>query len=296
MLQRYLIPLLLFIACIGNTIMAADSYGVDKLVEIELKKTVFLESAKTKILLMASKPDHPYLSHMYLHECCLLAKCLRQNEGVDAVVNTGWPENADLLSKADSIVIYGRPVADHFLNDENACKKLQQHVKAGKGVVGLHWATGYLHEGNKERGQLWLDSLGCIYDKSQSNVIIDYSKVIRLVKDHPVSNGWLDFLAYDEYYLNMKIVKDAVPVVKVEIADGKEDIVAWCYQRQDGGRSYANTLGHYHYNFANPSFLKMYLNGILWTAKYEIPKNGAKCQISAEDMNLLPEPKNYIEQ
>jgi len=273
--------------------MATDSNGVDRLVEIELKKIMFLESAKTKILLIPSKPDHPYLSHMYLYECCLLAKCLRQNSGVDVIVNFGWPENEKLLSEADSIVMYSGPVADSFFNDENASKQLQQQAKAGKGIVGLHWATGVLHERNKERGQLWLNLLGCIYDNSQSSVMIDYSKVIRLVKDHPVSNGWMDFLIYDEYYLNMKVVEDAVPVVKVEIADGKEDIVAWCYQRQDGGRSYANTLGHYHYNFANPSFLKMYINGILWTAKYEIPKDGAKCKISAEDMNLMPEPENY---
>ena len=272
--------------------MATDSNGIDKLVAVELKKRLFLESAKTKILLIASKPDHPYLSHMYLHECCLLAKCLRQNAGVDAVVNFGWPENEDLLSEADSIVMYSTPVADHLLSNENTCKKFQQIVNAGKGIVGLHWATGLLHEKNKERGQLWLDSLGCIYDINQSNVMMDYSNVIRLVKDHPVSNGWLDFLVYDEYYLNMKVAKGAVPVVKVEIADGNEEIVAWCYQRQDGGRSYANTLGHYHYNFANPSFLKMYLNGILWTAKYDIPKDGAKCQVSAEDINLPPEPEN----
>jgi type 1 glutamine amidotransferase len=244
---------------------------------------------------MASKPDHPYLSHMYLHDCCMLAKCLRQNAGVDAVVHIGWPENADVLNNADSIVIYGRPAADHFLYDENACKKLQQHVNSGKGLIGLHWAVGYLYDGNPVTGQLWLDSLGCIYAKTQSNVTMDYSKVVRLVKDHPVNNGWLDFLIYDEYYLNMKVVKEAIPVIKIQMADGKEDIVAWCYQRPDGGRSYANTLGHYHYNFANPSFLKMYLNGILWTAKYEIPKDGAKCQVSAEDMNLLQEPKNYME-
>jgi len=285
-----LIAIFLFIVCLESTVMATDSNDVDKLVEVELKKITFLRSMKTKILLISSKPDHPYLSHMYLYECCLLAKCLRQNSGVDAVVNFGWPENEDLLFEADSIVMYSGPVADCFLNDENAAKQLQQQAKAGKGIVGLHWATGVLHESNKERGLLWLGLLGCIYDNSQSSVTIDYSKVTRLVKDHPVSNGWLDFLIYDEYYLNMKVVRDAVPVVKVEIADGKEDIIAWCYQRPDGGRSYANTLGHYHYNFANPSFLKMYINGILWTAKYEIPKNGAICKISAEDMNLMPEP------
>ncbi len=275
--------------------MVSDSNHVDPLVEAELKKTLFQESAETKILLISSKPDHPYLSHMYLYECCLLSKCLRQNPGVDAVVVFGWPENEKLLSEADSIVMYSGPVADSFLTDENAARQLQEQTKDGKGIVGLHWATGVLHEHNTERGQLWLDSLGCIYDNSQSSVMTDYSKVIRLAKDHPVARGWMDFLIFEEYYLGMRVVEGAVPVVKVEIADGREDVVAWCYQRPDGGRSYANTLGHYHFNFSNPSFLKMYVNGILWTARYEIPAAGAKCHVSDGDMNLMPEPENYWE-
>ena len=253
------------------------------------------EEAKTKILLISSKPDHPYLSHMYLQECCLLAKCLRQNPGVDAVVVFEWPESEKLISEADSIAMYSGPVSEYFLTDTDAVQQLEAHVSAGKGVVGLHWATGALHEFNQERGQLWLNSLGAIYNEGQSSVMMDYSKVMRLDKDHPVSQGWMDFLVFEEYYLNMRVVEGAVPVVKVEIADGKECIVAWCYQRPDGGRSYANTLGHYHFNFSNPSFLKMYVNGILWTANYEIPEAGANCHVSDGDMNLMPEPANYRE-
>lgn len=287
---KCLIIFLLSTAYIGS-VWAVDANSIDKLVSIELKKTTFSENLKTKILLMASKPDHPYLTHMYLHECCLLAKCLRQNTGVDAVVSIGWPENTDVISEADSIVIYGSPVADHFLSDEIACQNLQKHINAGKGIVGFHWAIGYLYKGNKIKGQLWLNSLGCIYDESKSNVMMGNAKVTRLIPAHPVNKGWLDFLLCDEYYLNMNVVKEAIPIIKIKADNGREDIVAWCYQRQDGGRSYANTLGHYHYNFANLSFLKMYINGILWTAKYDTGEDGAKCQISPEDMNLPPEPK-----
>ena len=35
------------------------------------------------------KRDHPFGTHMYPHECKLLAKCLNQNPGVKATVSNG---------------------------------------------------------------------------------------------------------------------------------------------------------------------------------------------------------------
>jgi len=289
---KHQITILLLVGFLCSTVMGVDSDNVGKLVSSELNHKKFNEGCKTKILLISSQPDHPYLMHMYLYECCLLAKCLRQNSGVDAVVSSGWPKDGNELAKADAIVMYSGPVADRFLHSQNAVKQLKKFADLGKGIVALHWATGVLREDNKERARLWLSLLGCIYDKNQSNVMTDYARVRKLDNNHPISRGWMDFLTFDEYYLNMKTEKGVVPLVKVEIDNGKEDIVAWYHQRPDGGRSYANTLGHYHYNFANPSFLKMYLNGILWAAKYEIPKQGVKCRVSPYDLNLLPKPKD----
>lgn len=287
--------ILLFVGFLCSLVIAADLNSMDKLVNSELDKKAFQPNAKTRILLITNSPDHPYLTHMYLHESCLLAKYLRQNSGVDTVVSYGWPEDEKVFTDADAIAMYSGQVADRFLKDKNAVKQLQKHADSGKGIVGLHWATGALHKEDKEkeRGLLWLGLLGCVYDSSESGHVTAYAKVKKLDDSHPISKGWMDFLTYDEYYLNMKTVKGALPVVKVEMDNGKEDIVAWYFQRPDGGRSYANTLGHFHYNFANPSFLKMYLNGILWTAKYEIPDTGAQCQIKSADMHLPPEPENY---
>ena len=44
--------------------------------------TVAAEDAH--VLLVGSRPDHPYASHMYEFECRLLATCLAKNDGVTA--------------------------------------------------------------------------------------------------------------------------------------------------------------------------------------------------------------------
>src|SRR5947199_7928770 len=47
---------------------------------------------KTKILLIGKDPDHPYGTHMYLHTCGVLGKCLELTPGVQTAVSNGWPK------------------------------------------------------------------------------------------------------------------------------------------------------------------------------------------------------------
>ena len=86
----------------------------------------------------------------------------------------------------------------------------------------------------------------------------------------------------------MKLSPKAKPLLKVN-TKGKEEIVAWTLEREGGikGRSFGITLGHFHLNYGIESFRKAIINGILWTANIEVPKNGANVTIDAEkDMKL----------
>ena len=47
---------------------------------------------------------------------------------------------------------------------------------------------------------------------------------------------------------------------------------------RDGGRSFGFTGGHFHHNWANENFRRLVTNGILWTAKIEVPTGGAKVE------------------
>lgn len=91
----------------------------------------------------------------------------------------------------------------------------------------------------------------------------------------------------------MKLSPKAKPLLKVN-TKGKEEIVAWTLEREGDmkGRSFGITLGHFQQNYGIESFRKAIINGILWTANIEVPKNGANVTIDAEkDMKLGPDPR-----
>jgi type 1 glutamine amidotransferase len=68
--------------------------------------------------------------------------------------------------------------------------------------------------------------------------------------------------------------------------------VAWAVQRDDGGRGFGFTGGHFHKGWANDEQRKLVLNAIVWTAKAEVPANGIESKVTDADMeaNLDPKP------
>lgn len=74
--------------------------------------------------------------------------------------------------------------------------------------------------------------------------------------------------------------------------EGKDQTVAWSHVRKDQkeGRSFGTTLGHFHDNFKIEAFRKMLVNGILWTARVEVPEEGARVVATESELNLPPEP------
>src|SRR5687768_11758255 len=75
------------------------------------------ENPAKKILLIYTEPDHEHGSHMYEHECRMLAKCLEQTAGVEAEVCAGWPSDPGLLDGAACIVFYSRPAGEIVLSN-----------------------------------------------------------------------------------------------------------------------------------------------------------------------------------
>src|SRR5438132_3221259 len=98
--RSYLLPALL-VAC-GTTLAGGTALAQEK--------------PKTKILFIGKNPDHPYGSHMYLHTCGVLAKCVERTAGVEAVVSNGWPRDAKALDGVKAIAIYASPAAELLLD------------------------------------------------------------------------------------------------------------------------------------------------------------------------------------
>src|SRR5213076_184154 len=74
------------------------------------------------------------------------------------------------------------------------------------------------------------------------------------------------------------------PYPHIVAAGGREEVLAWAYERPDGGRGFGFTGAHFHKNWGNESFRKVVLNAILWMAKVEVPANGVECSVSENDL------------
>src|SRR5687768_7807026 len=98
------------------------------------------ETPAKKILLIYTQPDHPHGSHMYEHECRLLAKCLEQTDGIEAAVSSGWPADPKMLEGVGCIAFYSRPAGEIVLSDANR-ERFLELMRRGVGYVAIHWAT-----------------------------------------------------------------------------------------------------------------------------------------------------------
>ena len=241
---------------------------------------------KTKVLFVGKQPDHPFGTHMYLHTSEMLAKCLALSEDIETVVSDGWPTDAKTLDGVSTVVIYTTPAAE-FLLDAPHRDQVAELMKQGVGIVTIHWASS-VHQQNLERlGPTWMSYVGGTW---VSNVGLHTGKspLRQLQPEHPICRGWSSYELHDEYYLNPTVGK-ATPLLQV-MANDKSVVVGWSYERPGGGRAFCTTLGHFYRNFQREPFRRMIVNAILWTAKLEVPEEGANVDLSEADLALPPKP------
>lgn len=250
-------------------------------------KTQAAEKSNAKVLLIAKQPDHPYGTHMYLHTCEMLGKCLELTEGVETVVSDGWPEDEKVLEDVSTIVIYTTPAAE-FLLDGPQRDEVAALMNKGVGLVTIHWASSVNKDNLERLGPTWLSYLGGTW-VSNVGLHTGESPLKQLKPDHPICRGWEEYELHDEYYLNPTITEKATPLLQVTAPD-KPVVVGWACEREDGGRAFGTTLGHFYGNFQREPFRRMIVNAILWTAKVEVPEEGANVELSEEELEL-PEPR-----
>jgi type 1 glutamine amidotransferase len=244
---------------------------------------------RTRIVLIGHAPDHPFGSHMYLHECGMLAKCLNQTPGVDAVVSDRWPNDPKVLENVRAIVCYTSPGGNLLLSGRHA-KAAEALFQSGVGYTAIHWGTGA--EGT-DIGERYLQILGGWFStKIGCGLDVSPSRVRQLDPTHPICRGWKDFDLREEWYLRTRLHPDAKPLFAVTVK-GHDQVIAWTFERPNSrsGRSFGTTLGHFHDNFCEATFRRVLVNGILWTAHLEVPEAGAPVDVTAKDLELGPPPK-----
>jgi type 1 glutamine amidotransferase len=249
--------------------------------------TIAQDKPKPKVLFIGKDPDHAHGTHMYMHTCGMLAKCVELTPGIETVVAKGWPKEAKTLEGVKTVVIYTSPAAELLLEGPHR-GQVDELMKKGVGLVTIHWASS-VNKGNLDRlGPTWLSYLGGTW---VSNVGLSGGKspLKQLIADHPICRGWKEYEIEDEYYLD-PVIKQAKPLLQVTERKGKEVIVGWVFERPDGGRAFGTTLGHPYKNFQIEAFRRMIVNAILWSAHVDIPKDGAPVNVSEEVLALPPKP------
>ena len=158
-------------------------------------------------------------------------------------------------------------------------------ARGGGGITVLHWAMG-TKDAKYIDGCLQLLG-GCHGGPDRKYKVLE-TKAVIADRKHPVAAGIDDFRVRDEFYYQLKFVKaekDIQPLVRVTI-DDQPQTVAWCWERPDHGRSFGFSGLHFYDNWRLVEYRRLVAQGVLWTLKKPIPKEGLSVSVMEEDLKL----------
>ncbi len=264
-------------------VVKADNIGIPS----DVKQIAILAGPKSH-----APTEHEYLKSARLIKMMLEQSSLKGSVKVD-IYETGWPEDVSNLDKADVIVVIsdGRD-GDKFspvpFATEDRMPIMKQQMDRGCGYVAIHfstfsndklgeqvlaWGGGYFDWQDDQEKRNWYSSI----KTTESEVKVE-------IMPHPISNGLDDINLRDEYYYNIRFNphdRDVIPIAEVPALGSEQpmgNVVAWAVERSKGNRGFCTTMGHFYDNWKNTSFRKLMLNGIIWAAGVEVPKEGVEAQ------------------
>ena len=229
----------------------------------------------------------------------IMAECLKQGaaELVDVQLfsNREWPDDAT-LAKADTLVIYAAGGDRHPAISKGRLAKVGEQMKRGCGLMCVHFALEVPMDNGPAEFREWL---GGYFEKGSSAHPQWKARFTSLPK-HPITRGVKPYALRDEWYFRIRFIDDMkgvnpiltsrlnpemltstegqpeldIPEVRDAVLKKKSEVLAWTFERKDGGRGFGFTGGHLNRNWQEPDQRKLLLNAVLWTAKAEVPPNG----------------------
>jgi type 1 glutamine amidotransferase len=255
------------------------------------------------ILIVVGPSSHPPGTHEVLAGAKVMKHCLETMSNMPTAkvdLFEEWPRDPALLAAASTIVFTGDTFPPNRLPDpEKNLAELDAMMKRGCGIVCVHYATGLLGDDVKPDGDhpllRWMGGYfanrSCPHHESIAK-IFEAATITPSAPQHPVARGWKEFTLKDEPYIKNFFSKEGnklggtgdKPAANVTILATstlppelpKPEPVAWCIERPDGGRGFGIVMPHFYRNWRLEDLRRFILNGIVWTAKLEVPKEGVQ--------------------
>ena len=277
---------------------------------IRIRRTPLVAGLK-KVVMLAGTQSHGPGDHEFNAGVMLLQKCLNNTPGIQATLyKGGWPKDPSAFDNADAVMFYADGGGGHPAIQGERLKQLDELARRGVGIACLHYAV----EVPKERGGAeFLDWVGGYFETNWS-VNPHWTAKFENLPQHPITRGVKPFEINDEWYYHMRFreklervtpILTAVPPAStlerpdgphsgnpaVRATKGQPQHVAWAAERENGGRGFGFTGGHFHRNWADDNFRRLVLNALVWVAHGEVPSGGVASQVTQDELLANLDPK-----
>lgn len=276
-----------------------------------------VRGADKRIVLIAGKPSHPPGMHEFRAGCLLMQKALTGFPGVTVqVYDGGWPskqvdgnrvDDNTALDNADAVLIYADGGRGNPAIQGDRLKVLDALAAKGVGLGFAHYGVEVPAGPTGEAMHRWIGG----YYEDHYSVNPMWKPPFDKFPRHPIARGVAPFATHDEWYFSMRwstdpaVQKRVMPILvatpsdevrkgpyvnpkgpydHIVAASGQAESMMWVFERPDGGRGLGFTGGHTHTNWGDPNQRRVFLNGLLWLAKVEVPATGVVDKITAEDL------------
>jgi len=256
-----------------------------------------VHAAEKHLVLIAGPDSHGPAAHEHHAGMRLFAADLGAIEGLRVtMVPNGWPEDPAILDTADAVVFYADGLGGHPAIQDNRLDILGKRVAEGMGLGMIHFAVHVPVGKGSDEFKAWI---GGHYESDYSCNPM-WTAEFKEFPEHPITRGVEPFSQHDEWYFNMRFrdgmegvtpilvakpsdetrdgpyVHPRGPYPHIQAAKGRDEVLMWAVEREDGGRGFGFTGGHFHAGWDHEPMRRVVLNALIWVAGLEVPEGGAQ--------------------
>lgn len=248
-----------------------------------------LADAPKTVLLLGAKRDHPPGRHQYMAGLRIIAKCLQDVPGIQTRIvaaDEPWKEGPELLAKADAILLNLGAGAKWMHGSPERLAAIKALAARRGGIVALHWSIG-----TKEAEYIepLRSIVGGCHGGPDRRYIVTKGDLHVVDREHPIVRGVEDLSIRDEFYYKLKFASQGkiTPILDVPL-EGNREVVAWAFERPDGGRSFGFSGMDPHESWKQVAYRRLAAQAVLWTLDLPVPKGGLPVEITDADLRLEP--------